>query len=91
MLVGERLAEDQPGAAHGGTPEPADVDTQMDGPAVRRQVHEQPMIPTMNLRRSKAALRAGCIGRGRPGHDQQTVSLDGDGLNQKTGWRDRLI
>jgi len=48
--VGERLAENPPGAASGSTPEPADLDAQMDDLAVRRQVHEPPMIPTMNLR-----------------------------------------
>jgi hypothetical protein len=89
--VGERLAENPPGAASGSTPEPADLDAQMDDRAVRRQVHEPPMIPTMNLRRSQAAFRAGCIGRGRSRRDEQMVSLGGDRLNQKTGRRDRLV
>ena len=61
--VGERLAEDPPGAAHGGTPEPPDVDTQVDGTAVRGEVGQPAIIPAMDLRRSYSTLRAGCMGR----------------------------
>jgi hypothetical protein len=61
--VGEWFAEDLPWAADEGTAEPADLDAEMDGTAVRRQVPELPIIPTMNLRRSCAALRAGSIWR----------------------------
>ena len=86
----ERLAEDLPGARDGGAPEPADLNAQMYGTAVRRKVRQPPIIPTMDLRRPFAALGAGCIGSQWPGHDQQAVRLGGDGLNQKTGRRDRL-
>ena len=88
--VGEWLAEDPPGAGGGGTPEPADLDTQVDSTAVRRQVHQPSIVSAMNLRRPSAALGAGCIGSGRPGHDQQTVRIGGDGLNQKTSRRYHL-
>jgi hypothetical protein len=83
-------ASDLPWAANDGTAEPADLDAEMDGTAVRRQVPKLPIIPTMNLRRSCAALRAGSIWRHRAGHDQQTVRLGRDGLDQKTGKRFRL-
>ena len=88
--VGERLAEYPPGAVDGGTPEPADLYKQVDRTAARREVRQPSIVPAMDLRRPSAALGAGCIGSGWPGHDQQTVRLGGDGLNQETSRRYHL-
>ncbi len=90
-VVGKRLAEDPSGARGGGAPEPAHLDPQVDGPAVRGEIGQLPIIPAMDLRRPPAALRAGRVGSARSGHNQQTVGLSGDGFNEKTGRRDRLM
>ena len=89
-VVSERLAEDLPGARDGGAPETADLYAQLDGTTVRRKIRQPTIIPTMDLRRPVAALWAGCISSDRLGHDEQTVRLGGNGLNQKAGRRDHL-
>ena len=47
--VGERLAKDPPRAGDSGTPEPADLDAQMNGMTVGWQVRQPPIIPAMDL------------------------------------------